>query len=157
MPRTTFNLRRATRAMTAAITIAAGMGSVLSTAAEAAGCGRGGYGYGMSYRSAARADIRQSTSAYRPAKAADTKATEARPEKPAGKTVAESKASDPKIADKVPANAAASATPSPSDTKQAAARPEAVADQAVATAEAALDCKQFVPSAGVTISVPCGK
>lgn len=158
MPRTTINLRRAARAMTAAITIAAGIGSVLPTAAEAAGCGRGGgYGHSMSYRSAVRADIRPSTSTYRPAKVAAKRVAVARAEKPAGETVAESKASDPNIARKVPANAAASAAPLPSDTKPAAAKQEAGADQAVATAEAALDCKQFVPSAGVTISVPCGK
>ncbi len=141
LSKTTTN-RGTIRAALMAMVLALAAGPVLATAAEAGNCGRGG-GYGMSgsYRSVARSEVRQS-------KAAE-KRVAAKPAR---------KASDPKIAEAVPANAAASEMTAAEPKRVAAAeKPVAVVEAPETKASGPVDCKQFVPGAGVTITVPCGK
>lgn len=143
---TTTTSRGAFRAVMTAVAFALAAGPILATAAEAGGCGRGGYGMGGG-RSVARAEYRQS------------KAVEKRvAANPARKAVAAAKASDPGIAEAVPANAAASALPAAEPKRVAAVeKAEAVVDAPEARTGGPVDCKQFVPGAGVTITVPCGR
>lgn len=134
---TTTTSRGAFRAVMTAVAFALAAGPILATAAEAGGCGR----------SVARAEYRQS------------KAVEKRvAANPARKAVAAAKASDPGIAEAVPANAAASALPAAEPKRVAAVeKAEAVVDAPEARTGGPVDCKQFVPGAGVTITVPCGR